>query len=139
MITKTLNLYIHAFRSFYNFLNRQETLSHLKLYKVELEDITPSEILSPDEVVAIANEAGKRRELYKILILTLYESCARISEVSHLRLGDVVFGSVTDKEGNRKLIATLHFKRSKRIETPFLFFLSLAVVDSPWNIPFLNI
>jgi site-specific recombinase XerD len=30
----TLNLYIHAFRSFYNFLNRQETVSHLKLYKV---------------------------------------------------------------------------------------------------------
>ena len=51
--------------------------------------------------------------MYKSLILTLFESCARISEVLNLKLGDVVFSSVVDKEGHRKLIATLHFKRSK--------------------------
>jgi len=109
----TLNVYIHVFRGFYNFLNLSEVVSHLKLYNIELEQITPSETLTPEEVVAIANEAGKRRELYKILILILYESCARISEILHLRLGDVIFSSVVDKEGHRKLIATLHFKRSK--------------------------
>jgi len=109
----TLNVYIYVFRSFYNFLKRPEVVSHLKLYRIELEQITPSEILTPEEIVALANEASKRRELYKILILVLFESCARIGELLKLKLGDVVFSSVTDKEGHRKLIATLHFKRSK--------------------------
>ena len=109
----TLNLYIYVFRCFYNFLNLPEVVSHLKLYNIELEQITLSETLTPEEVIAISQESGKRREMYKPLTLTLYESCARISEVLHLKLGDVVFSSVTDKEGYRKLIATLHFKRSK--------------------------
>lgn len=109
----TLNFYIHVFRTFYNFIKRPEVIRHLKLYKVELEQITPSEILTPDEVVKLANGASRRRELYKVAILVLFESCARISEVLSLRLGDVVFSSVTDKEEHRKLIATLHFKRSK--------------------------
>ena len=64
-------------------------------------------------MIKLANEASKRRELYKVIILTLFESCARISEVLRLKLGDVVFSSVVDKEGQRKPIATLHFKRSK--------------------------
>jgi hypothetical protein len=51
--------------------------------------------------------------MYKVLILTLFESCARINEVLQLHIGDVLFNSVVDKEGNRKLIATLHFKRAK--------------------------
>jgi len=109
----TLNFYIHVFRTFYNFIKRPEVIRHLKLYKIELEQITPSEILAPDEVVKLANGASRRRELYNVAILVLFESCARISEVLSLRLGDVVFSSVTDKEGHRKLIATLHFKRSK--------------------------
>lgn len=109
----TLNLYIYVFKSFYKFLNLSEVVSHLKLYTIELEQITPSEILTPEEVIELANESGRRRELYKILILTLFESCARISEVLNLKVGDVVFSSVRDKEKQRKLIATLYFKRSK--------------------------
>lgn len=48
----------------------------------------------------------QKRNMHKVTILTLFESCARISELLQLKLGDVVFGSVVDKEGNRKLIAT---------------------------------
>ncbi|MEM4713353.1 MAG: tyrosine-type recombinase/integrase [Candidatus Bathyarchaeia archaeon] len=109
----TRNLLILILKKFYRFIGKPEVTQHLKLYKIKLEQITPSETLSPEEVVAIASEAGKKREMNKILILTLYESCARISEVLNLKLGDVQFSSVVDKEGKRKLIATLYFKRSK--------------------------
>ena len=109
----TSNLYIHAFRSFYSFIGRPDVVSHLKLYHIELEQITPSELLSLQEVIELANESSKRREMYKVITLTLFESCARISEVLGLRVGDVVFSSVRDKGGKRKLIATLYFKRSK--------------------------
>jgi integrase len=107
----TKNVFIAVFRHFY--ILKPELVSHLKVYEIDLEEITPSEILTPAEVVALAVEAGKKREIYKYLILTLFESCARISELLNLKLGDVVFSSVVDKEGKRKLIATLHFKRSK--------------------------
>ena len=109
----TLNQYIYVFKSLYKFLNLPETVSRLQYYKIELEQITPSETLTPQEVIAITEEASKRRELYKVIILTLFESCARISEVLRLKLGDIIFDSVVDKEGQRKTIATLHFKRSK--------------------------
>jgi integrase len=50
----------------------------------------------------------------KVIILSLFESCARISELLELKIGDVLFSSVVNKEdGNRKLTAILHFKRSK--------------------------
>ena len=78
-----------------------------------MEPITPSEVLTPDEVIAIAEKAGERREMYKVIILSLFESCARLNELLHLKKGDTQFQSVTDKDGHRKLIATLHFKRSK--------------------------
>lgn len=107
----TKNVFIAVFRHFYNL--KPQVVAHLKIYEIDLEEITPSEILTPDEVVALAVEAGKKREEYKYLILTLFESCARISELLNLKLGDVVFSSVVDKEGKRKLISTLHFKRSK--------------------------
>jgi integrase len=107
----TKNVFIAVFRHF--FKDKPKLIAHLKVYDVDLEEITPSEILTPDEVVSLAIEAGKKREMYKYLILTLYESCARISELLNLKIGDVVFSSVNDKEGKRKLIATLHFKRSK--------------------------
>jgi len=107
------NLLILILRNFYKFLGKEEVIKHLKFYRIRLEQVTPSETLNVDEVVALANEAGKKREMNKVLILTLFESCARISELLSLRLGDVVFSSVVDKEGKRKLIATLHFKRSK--------------------------
>jgi len=111
--SNTLNLYIYVFKQLYKFLKLPEVVNHLKYYKIELEQITPSETLTPEEVVKIANESSKRREIYKVIVLTLFESCARINELLHLRLGDVVFSSVVDKEKHRKIIATLHFKRSK--------------------------
>ena len=109
----TLNAFTYVFKQFYNFLNLPDVIGHLKYYKIELEQITPSETLTPEEVIAIANEASKRRELYKVVILSLFESCARINELLHLKLGDIIFSSVVDKEGHRKIIAILHFKRSK--------------------------
>jgi hypothetical protein len=99
-------------RSFYRDL-KPEVVTHLRVYEVELEEITPSELLTPEEVIQVAQEAGKKREMNKYLVLTLFESCVRISEVLNLKLGDVVFSSVSNKEGKRGLIATLHFKRSK--------------------------
>jgi len=110
--SNTRNLFVQVFRAFYKEL-KPEVVCHLKIVEVEIEEITPSEILSVDEVVALAKECGKKRELMKYLVLTLFESCARISEVLNLRLGDVIFGSVASKDGKRALIATLYFKRSK--------------------------
>jgi len=89
----TLNAFIYVFKQFYNFLKLPDIIAHLKYYKIELEQITPSETLTPEEVIAIANEASKKRELYKVVILTLFESCARISELLRLKLGDIVFSS----------------------------------------------
>ncbi|MCW4001686.1 MAG: tyrosine-type recombinase/integrase [Candidatus Bathyarchaeota archaeon] len=110
----TKNNYITRLRHFYSkFLKLPKLVEHLKVSNNDLQPVTPSELLTPDEVVKLANEASKRRELYKIVILALFESCARISEVLSLRLGDAVFRGVVDKDGQRNLIATLHFKRSK--------------------------
>jgi integrase/recombinase XerD len=110
----TKNLYIFIIKSFYkNYLDKDKLVEQLHQKPCE-ETLTPSELLTPEEVIAIANEAGKRRDMNKVIILTLFESCARISELLGLKLGDVLFSSVVNKEdGNRKLIATLHFKRSK--------------------------
>jgi integrase len=107
----TKNNFIISFRAFYSV--KPKLTKHLKLYDVELAPINPADILSPEEVMQIAQEAGKKRDLYKIAILTLYESCCRISELTALRREDVTFQSVNDKEGKRKLIATLHFMRAK--------------------------
>ncbi len=107
----TKNVFIAVFRRFYN--ERPELISHLKIYDVELLEILPSEVLTPEEVVKLATEAGKRREIYKYVILTLFESCARISECLGLRVGDVQFQTVSRKDGQRSLIAVLYFRRSK--------------------------
>lgn len=110
----TLNTYITTLKPFYNWLNKGEVVKHLKFCGGEIRPITPSELLTPEEVIKLANEAGRmRREEYKVAILTLFESCAKISECLSLKLGDVVFSSVLDKGGHRKLIATLYFSRSK--------------------------
>lgn len=53
----------------------------------------PSELLTLDEVMKIAEECGKRREMYKVLILVLFESCARRGELLNLKLGDVTFSA----------------------------------------------
>jgi len=110
----TKNGYITSLRPFYrDFLNKPDVVKDLGYYAEELEPITPSEVLTPEEVVTIAEKAGERREMYKVIILSLFESCARVNELLHLKKGDVQFHSVTDKEAHRKLIATLYFKRSK--------------------------
>ena len=112
--SNTKNGYLIALKPFYkDFLNRVDVVKGLEYYSEELEPITPSEVLTTDEIIKIAKKAGERRDLYKVIILTLFETCARIAELLYLKKGDVVFSSVTDKEGKRKLIATLYFKRSK--------------------------
>jgi site-specific recombinase XerD len=111
--SNTRNIYLFLIKSFYsNYLGKEKLVQHLH-QKPERETITPSELLSPEEVITLANEAGKKRDMYKVVTLTLFGSCARINELLQLHIGDVVFGSVVDKEGNRKLMATLHFKRAK--------------------------
>ena len=110
----TKNNIITVLKPFYrDFLNRPKIVEGIDYYREEQEPITPSEVLTPEEIIQLANEGGKRRDMYKTAILALYESCARINELLHLKKGDVQFHSVTDKEGHRKLVATLYFKRSK--------------------------
>jgi integrase len=109
----TRNLYIFIIKNFYtDYLGKKELVEYLHQKSVK-ETITPSELLTPEEVMKLAMEVGRRREMNKVIILTLFESCARISELLALKVGDVIFASVVDKEGNRRLMATLYFKRSK--------------------------
>jgi site-specific recombinase XerD len=87
----TKNVYITALRSFYKgFLNKTDVVKDLGYYDVELEPITPSEVLTPEEIIALANEAGERRDMYKVIILTLFEGCARINEQLHLKKARLV-------------------------------------------------
>ena len=97
----TKNGYITALKPFYKaFLGRPSVVKDLEYYDEEMEPITPSDVLTPDEIVAIAEKSGERREMYKVITLTLFESCARINEHLHIKKGDVQFSSVSDKEGN---------------------------------------
>lgn len=110
----TVNGYLTTLKPFYReFLNKKAVVKGLKYYPEEVQPISPSELLTPDEVIRIAEECGKRREMYKIIPLVFFESCARKSEVLGLKLGDVAFNSVLDRENKKRLIATLHFSRSK--------------------------
>jgi integrase/recombinase XerD len=110
----TVNGYITTLKPFYReFLKREGPVKGLKYYLEEIQPISPAELLTPDEVIKISEECGKRREMYKIIPLVFFESCARKSEVLGLKLGDVAFTSVLDKENKKRLIATLHFSRSK--------------------------
>jgi site-specific recombinase XerD len=78
----TKNGYITALRPFYgDFLNRSDLVGGMKYYAEELELITPSDVLTSNEVVTIAEKAGERREMYKVIILSLFESCARVNEL----------------------------------------------------------
>jgi integrase len=108
----TKNHYIQVFRRLYND-TKPEVVSHLKILDVEVPMICPADILTPDEVVSLAIECGKRRDMMKALVLTLYDCGCRIGELLNCRLGDVKFSSVVDKEGKRVLISTLYFRRSK--------------------------
>jgi site-specific recombinase XerD len=110
----TTNSYITTLKPFYReFLNKEAVVKGIKYYLEEIQPISPSELLTLTEVIQIAEECGRRREMYMIIPLTLFESCARKMEVLNLKLGDVTFTSVLDRENKRRLIATLHFSRSK--------------------------
>ena len=109
----TKNLNIFTIRNFYtNYLEKRKQ-SNTYTKKVIIKEIPPSELLTQNEIIALATEAGKRRDMNKVIILVLSESCARISEVLNLKIGDIVFTTVTDKAGKRNLIAELHFQKSR--------------------------
>lgn len=62
----TRNLYIFIIKSFYkNYLDNENIVEHLHQKPIE-ETITPSELLTPEEVIALDNEAGKRRDKNKL-------------------------------------------------------------------------
>jgi len=105
----TYDGYVQTIKCFYKFLDKK-IAKHLKVKK-HLKRFTPAELLTPEEVVRLANATAS--QMYKTCILTIYESAARISEVLHLRIGDVVFDWVRNKKGETQLVATLHFARSK--------------------------
>lgn len=68
----TINAYTTTFKPFYErFLNKPGVVKSLKFYTEDLQPITPSEILTIKEVVKRANEVGKRREMYKVMVLTV--------------------------------------------------------------------
>jgi integrase len=129
--TKNLNIFV--IRNFFsNYLEKEEIVKHLH-QKVIIKEIPPSELLTQDEIIALANEAGKRREMNKVIILVLAESCARINEVLNLRIGDIVFNTVTDKAGKRNLIAELHFQKSKGdIKKPSVAILMYSAEIKKW-------
>lgn len=63
----TRNIYIFLIKSFYsNYLGKANLVQQLH-QKPEEETLTPSELLTPDEVIVLANEAGKRRRTKQVL------------------------------------------------------------------------
>jgi integrase len=104
------NNFITTFKRFFKWLGKGEIVKDLKMRNVDLS-IPASELLTHEEVIELANKTGST--IYKALILTLYESCARVGEVLALKIGDVTFSSVRDKEDRNHIIATLNFPKSK--------------------------
>ena len=73
----TRNVYIVRVKHLYSkFLKLPDLVQHLKISNTELPPVTPSELLTPEEIVKLANASCKRRELYKVVILVAFESCA---------------------------------------------------------------
>lgn len=108
---ETRNSYISCVKTFYKRLRHIRPLRNLKPKNKRNLNLSPSQLLSPEEVVKLAN--AMPTEMNKALTLTLFESAARISEVLDLRIGDVEFNYVRDKENKPSLMATLHFGRAK--------------------------
>ena len=108
----THNSVLIVIKRFYNDIKKSEVVKTLKAKSIDLKSIPPSQLITPEEIVELAGATGDQE--YKTAILTLYESSARVDvEVLKLKLEDVVFSSVRDKEDNHNLIATLHFGNSK--------------------------
>ena len=106
----TYNSVLIPIKSFFKWLGREEVVKDLKQKKTRLS-ISPSELLTPEDVIKLASAMGDL--MWKAFTLTLFESAARISEVLELRVSDVEFHPVKTKEGEAGLVATLYFKRSK--------------------------
>ena len=106
----TYNSYVQTLKMFFKWLKKEDVVSELKPRRIDIS-VSPAELLTTEEVVQLANTTGS--VMWKSLILTLYESAARISEILQLKVGDVEFHSVRRKEGGRGLVATLYFRRSK--------------------------
>jgi len=107
----TRNAYICGLKTFYKWLGYEETMKSFKPKNQHNNNITPSQLLTPEDVVNLSNHMATEKN--KVLTLTLFESAARISEVLDLRIGDIEFRSVRDKDNNPAQIAILHFGRSK--------------------------
>lgn len=105
----TYNSAIIMLKRFFN--GRKDLkLNDLKLRMIDLQ-ISPSELLTPEEVVKLANAMGS--QMLKAFVLTVFESCARVNEVLTLRIGDIEFDFIKDSKGKEGLLARLSFNRSK--------------------------
>jgi hypothetical protein len=66
----TRNLYIFIIKNFYtDYLGKEELVKYLHQRPMK-EAITPSELLTPEDVINLAKEAGKRREMNKVIIFS---------------------------------------------------------------------
>ena len=106
----TYNSYLQTIKKFFEWLGKKETVQNLKQRKTDIS-ISPSELLTTEDVISLASATGSL--MWKTLILTLFESAARVSEILSLKVGDVEFHRVKAKDGKPGLVATLYFKRSK--------------------------
>lgn len=104
------NSAVIGLKRFYKWLDKGDIVKDLKTRKIR-KTFTPSELLTPQEVMDLAVATGS--PMYKALILTLYESAARINEILTRRIGDVTFQFIQDKDGQTIPVATIHFKDPK--------------------------
>jgi site-specific recombinase XerD len=124
------NNFITTFKRFFSWLGKGKIVKSLKMRNVDLS-IPASELLTHEEVIELANKTGS--PMYKASILTLYESCARVSEVLALKIGDVTFSSVRDKEDRNHIIATLNFPKAKgKISKPPVSISMFALELKQW-------
>lgn len=107
----TRNAYISGMKTFYRWLGHEEIVKDFKPKKNRNNNITPSQLLTPEDIVKLTKHMPT--EKIRVLVLTLFESAARISEVLDLRVDDIEFQSVRDKENKPSQIAILYFGRSK--------------------------
>ena len=90
-------------KKFYEFLGKEDLVSWIKTtgtkqQRKKEEKKLPSEILTVKEIKKMANAADNIRD--KALVLTLYETGARIGEFLNMRVGDIKF----DEHGARVVL-----------------------------------
>jgi len=124
------NNYVQTIKRLFGWLGKGDIVNDLRQRSVDFT-IAPSELLTTEEVVELASKT--RSLMYKALILALFESSARVSEILQLKIGDVKFSSVRDKEDRRHVIVTLYFKTSKgRIAKPPVTLSMFALELKQW-------